>query len=391
MGARGYRFLVPAAMMLSTTCGDAGVGPVKPGFSSTPIGTNSIDGTGLNLDQVLVSSGIPASRTVISAGFFRPSIALLPNGSLLAAMFEVGADENVVVSRSSDGKTWSTPQIVLPGRDPYVVRLRDGTLLLSHATLPSDSRFPNKGFISISKDDGQTWARTEITPSLIPAPAAEVGGAHSIIQLRSGEVLAFQAAKVGTESRVYVLRSNDSGQSWSSGEMAFRFADEVSAVELRSGRILAAVRVDGPPAGLIGDSRQFQPFVDTAHPTDAITMSNSDDNGRTWTPLKQILPASAVPAHLLVLNDDRVVMTYGVRFWPRGVQAVISTDGGQIWDFSRRYVLCWHSLDFNAGYPWSIQLADGSILTSYYARRTEQTPGVFVSSDIYSETIRWTP
>lgn len=147
---------------------------------------------------------------------------------------------------------------------------------------------------------------------------------------------------------------------------------------LAGGRLFAAVRLDAAAPGLLGDSREYQGFVDTAHPRDAVGTSYSDDLGANWSAVKVVLPPSAAPAHLLLLADGRIVMTYGVRLLPRGVQAIASTDNGATWDFGRRYVLAWHGADANVGYPGSVVLNDGSILTSYYVRRA-------IGSDVFSD------
>ncbi len=378
-----------AVALVAMTCNsDTATAPSAGSYPSTPVGMGVIDGTGLDLNQVLVAGGIPARRSVIATGFFRPSVVMTAKGDLLAALFSSRSDiENVNVSRSTDGFQWSSPREVLPGRDPYLFRLQNGTILLSHGTLDTDPRFPGKAFMSVSHDDGQTWEMKEIMRSLIPG-ADQLGGAHGLIELPSGEVLAFFVALFGNEVRVYTLHSMDSGSSWANPQLVFRYADEVSVVRLGSGRLLAAVRLDAASPGLTGDSRDYQPFVNTAHPRDQVGMSQSDDNGRTWSVVRPILPPSAAPPHLLRLRDGRIVMTYGVRFWPRGVQAIISYDDGTTWDFTHRYFLAWHSLDYNTGYPWSVQLADGSILTSYYARRTETAN---FTGDVASEVIRWNP
>jgi hypothetical protein len=130
------------------------------------------------------------------------------------------------------------------------------------------------------------------------------------------------------------------------------WGDEVALVETAPGRVLALLRQNRPGY---------------------LLQCWSDDGGRTWSqPLRT--PIWGYPPHLLRLRDGRVLCTYGHRREPLGVQAVVSTDGGQSWDVDHRAVLRAdgetrrrgdrESRDL--GYPVSVELRDGSIYTAYY-------------------------
>ena len=83
------------------------------------------------------------------------------------------------------------------------------------------------------------------------------------------------------------------------------------------------------------------------------------------------------PPHLLKLADDRILCTHGYRRPPMGVRAVVSQDGVDTWDVAGTVVLRDDSSGHSplrgegtgvgdVGYPVSIQLPDGAVLTAYY-------------------------
>ena len=103
----------------------------------------------------------------------------------------------------------------------------------------------------------------------------------------------------------------------------------------------------------------------------------SDDNGLTWSHTAQT-EIYGYPAHLLKLRDGRVLCSYGYRRDPMGARAVVSNDQGVTWDIANTVVLRDDgstpgqlNTDFpytgeNVGYPTSVQLDDGSIVTAYH-------------------------
>jgi hypothetical protein len=96
------------------------------------------------------------------------------------------------------------------------------------------------------------------------------------------------------------------------------------------------------------------------------------------------------PAHLLELADGRVLLTYGDRSkqdwekgWPNGskldgstatpngILVRLSADHGRTWTAPERIA----GFDGDGGYPATVQLADGRLLTAYYARKTPRHDG----------------
>jgi hypothetical protein len=71
------------------------------------------------------------------------------------------------------------------------------------------------------------------------------------------------------------------------------------------------------------------------------------------------------PAHLLKLNNGWILAVYGVRRPQYSERACISKDGGKSWEVDNEIILSL-SETWDLGYPASVQLDDGSILTVYY-------------------------
>ncbi len=151
---------------------------------------------------------------------------------------------------------------------------------------------------------------------------------------------------------VGVCESTDDGQNWRRlGGIPPRDGDsvenyhELHAVETTDGRIVAQIRNHNRANS--GETLQ----------------SESDDGGRTWTQPRSI-GVWGLPSHLLRLADGRLLMTYGHRRPPYGNQARVSTDGGRTW--SEPMVISGDGAGGDLGYPSTVQLADGSLVTVWY-------------------------
>ena len=90
----------------------------------------------------------------------------------------------------------------------------------------------------------------------------------------------------------------------------------------------------------------------------------SDDGGGTWVhPFPTHL--WGYPPHLLVLADGRVLCSYGYRRPPYGERACVSPDG-ITWDPANETILSQDAPNGDLGYPASVELGGGKILTVYY-------------------------
>ena len=165
----------------------------------------------------------------------------------------------------------------------------------------------------------------------------------------------------------WVLRSTDNGRSWGHPTAISYGHNETALLLLPEGRLLAAMRSDG------------------------MSVAFSDDVGRTWSQPQRVTRPAEHPGDLTLLGSGDVLLTYGQRNYPYGVQAKVSRDGGRSWEPNEAVVLVQDSANGDTGYPSTVQLEDGTIVTLYYAVGNRREPqrlcdvGAFAASVFYRE------
>lgn len=105
--------------------------------------------------------------------------------------------------------------------------------------------------------------------------------------------------------------------------------------------------------------------------------SESYDAGKTWSTPHRILDfLSGAPAHLMLHSSGVLISTYGHRETPFGIRAMFSFDNGSTWDTD--YEIFTSEISDDIGYPCSVELKDGSILTVFYAHERIGGPAVIM-------------
>lgn len=296
-----------------------------------------------------------------------PNLTVLPNGDLAAAIFNHPshglAEGDVEVWASADGgKLWKlrgTATTHDPGTNRMNVaagRAHNGDLIVLA------SGWGGTGFrqrilpvmVSRSADGGRTWERSldlklpEGVSYLIPfgdviRMEQNLLAAPFYFEDRDWSSGGRQATRKGSS---YLLFSKDDGRTWGDGVVIGRDDfNETSVLRIGADRWLAALRT-------YGDGH--------------LELFSSNDEGRTWKNAGLLTLPSHHPAHLLRLKDGRVLLTYGLR--EKGHQGIgmrISEDEGKTWKAPTRIVNLEGSTD--SGYPSSVQLEDGSLVTAYYS------------------------
>ncbi len=95
------------------------------------------------------------------------------------------------------------------------------------------------------------------------------------------------------------------------------------------------------------------------------------DGGRTWSEPEQLLSQhGGAPAHLCLHSSGVLVSVYGYRTGPLyGIRAMVSEDLGKTWE---KDLILWETpVSGDLGYPASVELRDGSLLTVFYAKDRE--------------------
>ena len=319
-----------------------------------------------------------------------PTLTRRSNGQLLL-VYSGGREGHVcpfgrveLMRSNDDGQTWTWPQVVLDGaiddRDAGVLETKRGTLLVTTFTsLAFEERMPSDDakriarwravqdrlganarrkalgcWVIRSTDRGMTWSGP------LPCP---VNSPHGPIQLADDRVLYTGKSMYHEPERIGVCESTDEGRTWRwLAEIPTRDGDdpndyhELHAVEAADRRIIAQIR---------NHNRTN---------SEETLQTESVDGGQTWTAPRSI-GVWGYPSHMLRLKDDRLVMTYGHRRTPFGNQARISNDHGRSW--SPPLVVSGDGTSRDLGYPSSVELDNGHLLTAWY----EQRPGGPTSRD----------
>ncbi|MGI9465632.1 MAG: sialidase family protein [Rubripirellula sp.] len=326
-----------------------------------------------------------------------PTLTRRSNGQLLV-VWSGGREQHVCpfgrvdfMKSDDEGKTWSWPRTLLDGaiddRDAGVLETANGSLLVTtftslayvdyelkkairqkdseqgwpkdrlqnwlavHERLNEKQRQDELGQWMIrSTDGGITWS--ERYPSIVNSP-------HGPIQLSDGRQL-YAGVKLWDPSRtVGVCQSVDDGQSWTwLAEIPTRPGDdaknyhELHAVEAGDGTIIVQIRNHNT-----ADNRET-------------LQCESKDGGKTWT-IPHSIGVWGLPSHLLRLSDGRLLMSYGHRRKPFGIQARLSQDSGESW--SEPLSIASDGVGGDLGYPSTVELSGGRLLTVWY-ERMKQSP-----------------
>ncbi len=321
--------------------------------------------------------GVKDVPIVKGAGYF-PVLVKLKNGSLGAVIRNgdghIGIKGRLDWIHSEDGgRTWSAPAVIVDSkwddRNPGLGVTKDGTVVMAYAearTYNAQGKWDTSCgkyamYYVLSTDHGRTWSKKiELCPELFYS-----GSPYGrIILLRDGTSLmqiytwerkpkAPGERPVKTPNRVGILRSVDNARTWGDWSVVATGYNEISLAEVPDGRLVAAMRSERGDTGVC----------------------ESTDKGRTWTKARTITKVSHHPPDILLLESGALLMPYGCRLVPRGVQAILSDDGGKTWSFDRRVFLAWGALNTDCGYPSAVQLSDGTIVTLYYAVGTSDLAG----------------
>ena len=179
-----------------------------------------------------------------------------------------------------------------------------------------------------------------------------VNSPHGPIQLSDGRQLYAGKELWRGELRIGVSQSTDDGRTWQwLAQIPTRPGDkddqyhELHAVEASDGRIVAHIRNHN-----------------TKNASETL-QCHSTDGGKTWS-VPRSIGVWGLPSHLLRLQDGRLLMSYGHRRKPLGNQARVSEDQGRSW--SDAILISGDGVRSDLGYPSTVQLADGSLLSVWY-------------------------
>lgn len=224
---------------------------------------------------------------------------------------------------------------------------------------------------TVSFDNGQHFG--ELYKSPITSP-------HGPIETKNGEIL-WCGARMHPE---YPYTEEEGIECYVvnpyTGEMTFRGkiaplvegeekwqSHEPYMIELPSGKMICHIRAEGKRE----DYNEFSMF-----------QSVSYDSGKTWSVPERLLgKRGGAPAHLMLHSSGVLICMYTWREAPYEIRAIVSEDEGVTW--SEPITVCdTNSITRDIGYPMSVELEDGEILTVFYAHDAKNAPAVI-------KQIRW--
>jgi len=346
------------------------------------------------------------------------SVVNIGNGELIAVFAQQRGLRHtdtgtILLIRSKDnGLTWNpNSKIVLfeQGEDygyqsAGITQLNDGTLLVHtnrfrhlvngkidhiRGTTEHDGVY-----LIRSEDRGYTWSCPE---KVKIAPMRFGSVRESIIELQSGTLLmplyglktdrAYYQTAYSEPMRAFVLGSTDKGRHWDYwGTIAYDASGinhywEPGLVQLPNGRILALVRLHRYPIPA-GPGEQIAP------PGGYLFATYSNDDGISWSWPQNTTGIWGYPADPILLQDGKVLVAFGRRRKPMGVQIAIS-EGGKAWSKDQMFTIRDYDVDsvtpvfstyenedqtsiisrgmlWHIGYPDSVFLDTGELFIAYH-------------------------
>ena len=302
--------------------------------------------------------------------------------------------KNYLYLSKNEGKTWSAPIVVndswMDERDVGLCALPGGGLLMTwfnhdHSFLDRRAESLNRNYaplemvfahtyrgltandintssskpgchVRVSHDGGLTW--DDPTRLTISSP-------HGPIVMQDGTLLYF--AKTGErdldgnlfpERPIVAWQSTDEGKTWCEigrppepVDVGWEGCFEPHAIQLPNGRIVGVIRYEN---------------------IQVLTMyvTYSDDGGKTWT-TPQPMGTDGAPPHLMRHSSGALLCSYGRRTpGDYSERVLVSWDEGETWEMD--VCIDNQAPDWDLGYPSTVELEDGSLMTVYYQKYVDE-------------------
>jgi predicted neuraminidase len=261
-----------------------------------------------------------------------PTIVHVRNNRFLVAWFagddEGAADVGIWLADRVQCR-WSPPRLVAqvsraPHWNPVLCRAPDGSVRLYFKVGYEIATWTT--WLAESRDDGATWdapRQLGVDDAVAPGPVK-----HKPLELPDGTWLAGNSVERG-EWRILIDRSSDAGHSWTHGAY-LELGDAPENEPPGWGVIQPALWTSGGGhVHLLARSN-----------AGALYRSDSQDNGRSWAPLRRTeLPNNNSAIDLCRLADGTLVLVHNPvadNWGPRSpLRISLSFDNGQSWPHSR--------------------------------------------------------
>jgi dienelactone hydrolase len=372
--------------------------------SATPAGKlvihEPVDAVGAVIQKTADAAPLPSPGEIEPPGARRvvavenvcawPNLTLLRDGTV-AAIFHNDPthgqhESDVECWASSDGLKWEKRGVVTQ-HEPHTARMNHAVGLAKNGVLvvlcsgwsdvqqpgrPKQAAFRDavlRPWVLRSSDGGRTWTKRDAFPAPDPdwseyVPFGDIWtGADGLLHTSCYQRA--EHAEPAVNRCSWHFRSEDDGWTWQRDSIIGPGHNETDIFPLGGRNWLAAARFEHAAVDLI----------------------RSDDDGVTWQSPRRVTSIGTgkghgeVNGHLNRLQDGRVLLSYGVRTaGKQGVCAKLSSDEGRTWTPPLRLAYC----TGDCGYPSSVQLASGSIVTAWYAKQSPEHDGYHMGATVWN-------
>lgn len=288
-----------------------------------------------------------------------PTLTLLPNGEISAAIYNqpshgFGCGDVELWISDDQGKSWNFRSVISDhSKNPELTRMNHAIGLNSKSELVALVSGWSEGRaapilplqLCVSFDNGHTWSRktNDNSSRFIPYGKILLGDNDNLI-------CSLYGSDESKNFDSFLCSSSDNGKNWDNiGEIA-KGCGEVALIDLANREYLAAARIINS---------------DNLEQGGQVRLFTSGKRGAKWKEGVLISLPMQHPANFLRLHNGNILLTYGSRISGLyGIMMRLSKDDGKTWSIPRPLITIPERTD--CGYPSSVQVEDGTIVTAYY-------------------------
>lgn len=324
--------------------------------------------------------------------FAWPTVALLQNGEICIGASGYRLEhicpfgKGVVAFSKDDGNTYSEPVVIFDtvlddrdlgltpfGKSGLIATSFNNTLAFQRENMPQTAEcFDYINSVSpeaeaealgvsfrISNDLGKSFGKIHKSPVSSPhGPCVLKDGTVLWVGSVQSESNVIEAYTINTQNGEMTLRGSLNLESYEDLKNLEFY--EPHAIQLSSGKIICHLRTQKENSSLF-----------------TLYQTVSLDNGVSWSKPQQILDdESGAPGHLIEHSSGVVITTFSHRAKPYGIHAAFSFDEGEAWNDEG--VIFYGKDTDDLGYPSTIELKDGSLITAFYTRENDSSPAVIM-------------